>query len=138
MGGGPVGMYSAYWANKLGMQVTLFEEKSQLSGQLFHSYPLKEIYDLPGIDTIQANEFVAKLKNQCKSENITVKNNTCITKVTPTEKGVIVQSDNTTYEFDAVCLATGCGRLMPRTLRQSKVTQLNLDHFVKDIYVYYS
>lgn len=44
IGGGPVGLFAAFYAGKRGMSVKLMESLPQLGGQLSTFYPEKYIY----------------------------------------------------------------------------------------------
>ena len=48
IGGGPVGIYGAFYAGMHGMNAKIIDSLPELGGQLAALYPEKYIYDLPG------------------------------------------------------------------------------------------
>ena len=47
IGGGPVGLWAAFYAGLRGMTVNIIESLSELGGQPAILYPEKKIYDIP-------------------------------------------------------------------------------------------
>jgi len=67
IGGGPAGLYSAFWAGLRGLKTKIIEALPELGGQLITLYPGKNIYDAPGYEAVLARDLVAKLVAQgCK------------------------------------------------------------------------
>lgn len=53
IGGGPVGLFGAFWAGLRNMRTKVIEGLPQLGGQLTTLYPEKQITDVPGYGTIR-------------------------------------------------------------------------------------
>lgn len=62
IGGGPVGLFAAFYAGMRKLSVKIIESLPQLGGQLSALYPEKYIYDIPGFPKIRAQELVDNLK----------------------------------------------------------------------------
>src|SRR5690554_5903160 len=66
IGGGPTGLFTAFYAGLRQMSVKIIESLPQLGGQLAALYPEKFIYDVAGFPNIKAQELVNSLVNQMK------------------------------------------------------------------------
>jgi thioredoxin reductase (NADPH) len=58
VGGGPSGLFAAFYAGLRGAKTKLIDSLPQLGGQLMALYPEKYIYDVPGFPKVLAREFV--------------------------------------------------------------------------------
>src|SRR5918997_3796259 len=64
IGGGPAGLFGAFYAGLRGMRTLIVEALPELGGQLAVLYPEKYIYDVPGFPKILARDLVARLIEQ--------------------------------------------------------------------------
>src|SRR3954454_18243996 len=64
IGGGPVGLFTAFYGGMRQATVKIIESLPQLGGQLSALYPEKYIYDVAGFPKILAQELVNNLKEQ--------------------------------------------------------------------------
>ena len=64
VGGGPVGLFAAFYAGLGGVSVKIIESLSELGGQPAILYPEKMIYDVPGFPEIPAADLVENLIKQ--------------------------------------------------------------------------
>src|SRR4026209_3027496 len=64
IGGGPTGLFAAFYAGMRKAKVKLIESMPQLGGQLAALYPEKYIYDVAGFPKITAQELIDQLKKQ--------------------------------------------------------------------------
>ena len=64
IGGGPTGMFAAFYGGLRQMKVKIIESLPQLGGQLAALYPEKYIYDVAGFPKVRAQELVNQLKEQ--------------------------------------------------------------------------
>ena len=64
VGGGPVGLFGAYYAGVRGLRVAVIDSLSQLGGQVTAMYPEKQIYDIAGYPQVSGRELVANLVAQ--------------------------------------------------------------------------
>ena len=67
IGGGPVGLFTAFYAGMRKMSVNIIESLPQLGGQLSALYPEKYIYDIAGFPKISGQELIDNLINQMSS-----------------------------------------------------------------------
>src|SRR5947209_10320594 len=66
IGGGPVGLFAAFYAGLRQMSVCLVDSLSQLGGQLTALYPEKNIYDVPGFPQVLAKDLAYNLIEQAQ------------------------------------------------------------------------
>src|SRR4051794_40662941 len=64
IGGGPTGLFAAFYAGLREMHVALVDSLDQLGGQLTTLYPEKYIYDVAGFPKVRAKDLVAQLVEQ--------------------------------------------------------------------------
>lgn len=64
IGGGPVGMFAAFYSGMRQARVKIIESLPQLGGQLSALYPEKYIYDIAGFPKVRAQELLRNLKKQ--------------------------------------------------------------------------
>ena len=62
IGGGPVGMFTAFYGGMRQATVKIIESLPALGGQLTALYPEKYIYDIAGFPKIRAQELVDNLE----------------------------------------------------------------------------
>jgi len=67
IGGGPTGLFAAFYAGMRQMSVKVIESMPQLGGQLSALYPEKYIYDVAGFPKVRAQELVDNLIEQAKT-----------------------------------------------------------------------
>ena len=84
IGGGPVGLFTAFYAGMRQASVKIIESLPQLGGQLSALYPEKDIYDIAGFPKVGAQELVDRLTEQMNQFETT----TCLGQTVETvEKG---------------------------------------------------
>ena len=66
IGGGPAGMFAAFYGGMRKASVKLIESMPQLGGQVAALYPEKYFYDIAGFPKITGQELVDNLKEQLK------------------------------------------------------------------------
>lgn len=64
VGGGPVGLFGAFYAGLRGMKTKIIEALPQLGGQLTAMYPEKYIFDVAGYQAVLAKDLAAELIKQ--------------------------------------------------------------------------
>jgi thioredoxin reductase len=70
IGGGPVGLFGAYYAGLRDMSVRLVDRRPELGGQLTAIYPEKWVYDITGIPAIRGKDLYKNLYAQTTPYNI--------------------------------------------------------------------
>ncbi|MDR7485128.1 MAG: NAD(P)/FAD-dependent oxidoreductase [Armatimonadota bacterium] len=64
IGGGPTGLFAAYYAGFRGLSVKIVDSQPDLGGQITALYPDKYIYDVAGFPRILGKDLVANLVEQ--------------------------------------------------------------------------
>jgi ferredoxin/flavodoxin---NADP+ reductase len=64
IGGGPVGLFAAFYAGMRGMSVRIIDSLPELGGQLTALYPEKYVYDMPGFPKILAKDLAREMAEQ--------------------------------------------------------------------------
>src|SRR5688500_20392136 len=64
IGGGPTGLFAAFYAGLRQMSVKIIDSLEALGGQLVTLYPEKYIYDVAGFPRVMAKDLAANLVEQ--------------------------------------------------------------------------
>lgn len=64
IGGGPVGLFAAFYAGMRGMSVRIVDSLPELGGQLTALYPEKYVFDMPGFPKVLAKDLAAGMIQQ--------------------------------------------------------------------------
>lgn len=64
IGGGPVGLFAAFYAGLRSMSVRIIDSLPELGGQLAALYPEKYVYDMPGFPKILAKDLAIEMAKQ--------------------------------------------------------------------------
>lgn len=64
IGGGPVGLFAAFYAGLRGMSVRIIDSLPELGGQLTALYPEKAVYDMPGFPDVLARDLARSMAEQ--------------------------------------------------------------------------
>lgn len=64
IGGGPVGLFAAFYAGLRGMSTRIVDSLPELGGQLTALYPEKYVYDMPGFPKILARDLAREMATQ--------------------------------------------------------------------------
>ncbi|MBB5233112.1 NAD(P)/FAD-dependent oxidoreductase [Deinococcus budaensis] len=118
VGGGPAGLYAAFYAGWRGLSVRVLEARGELGGQLTALYPDKLVYDAPGSPQVRAAELVRSLEAQLAPLGVDLRLGEVARTLEPDEQGGWrVGTDRAAYPAGAVILAAGLGALLPREVR---------------------
>lgn len=116
IGGGPVGLFAAYYARLRNVHVRVIESLPTVGGQITALYPQKQILDVAGFVDVTGAELVSQLKTQAKQLNPEIVTNTIVNDVIAINNGFNVVTSAGDFHSDAVILATGRGNFTPRKL----------------------
>jgi len=137
IGGGPTGMFAAFYAGMRQMSVTLIESMPQLGGQLSALYPEKQIYDVAGFPRVTAQELVNNLQEQMKLFKTDIRMEQKVQTVIKKEERLFeIVTDQDTFHARAVIIAAGVGAFEPRKLELPEAAgfeKANLHYFVGDM-----
>ncbi|QAS52198.1 NAD(P)/FAD-dependent oxidoreductase [Halobacillus litoralis] len=137
IGGGPTGLFAAFYGGMREMSVKLIDSLPQPGGQLMALYPEKNIYDVAGSPKILAKDLVHQLEEQakqfdphmCLEENVqnVEKLEEQLFKVTTTEDE---------HYGKTVLITSGAGAFQPRRLKHEaadKYEGKNLFYSITDL-----
>ncbi|HEY2494217.1 MAG TPA: NAD(P)/FAD-dependent oxidoreductase [Paenibacillus sp.] len=137
IGGGPAGMFAAFYGGMRQASVTIIESMPQLGGQLAALYPEKYIYDVAGFPKVTAQELVNNLYQQMEHFNPTLRLEEKVIAVEKIEeRHFVVTTDKGKYSSKAVIITAGVGAFEPRRLEvegADRFEKSNLHYFVNDL-----
>lgn len=137
IGGGPAGLFAAFYGGMRQMKVKIIESLPQLGGQLSALYPEKYIYDVAGFPKIRAQDLVAQLIEQASQFNPTVVLNETVQDVKKlAEQHFLIATDANVHYSKTVLITAGVGAFQPRRLNIPNAMAYenkNLHYFVNDI-----
>jgi|HigsolmetaGSP12D_1036236.scaffolds.fasta_scaffold00105_22 thioredoxin reductase (NADPH) len=137
VGGGPTGMFAAFYGGMRQMSVRLIENMPQLGGQLAALYPEKYIYDVAGFPKVTAQELVDRLKEQMERFRPDVRLEEKVLRVSKLgERLFEIVTDKAVHHARSVILTAGIGAFAPRKLElpeASRFERTNLHYFVGDL-----
>ncbi|MFC5528558.1 NAD(P)/FAD-dependent oxidoreductase [Cohnella yongneupensis] len=140
IGGGPAGMFAAFYGGMRQMSVTLIESMPQLGGQLAALYPEKYIYDVAGFPKVTAQELVNNLSSQMNHFEANIRLEEKVVKVTKLEERLFeIVTDKGVVHSRAVIITAGVGAFEPRKLELPEAARFekkNLRYFVSDLEQY--
>nr|AYQ71374.1 NAD(P)/FAD-dependent oxidoreductase [Cohnella candidum] len=137
IGGGPAGMFAAFYGGMRQMSVTLIESMPQLGGQLAALYPEKYIYDVAGFPKVTAQELVDNLKKQMELFQADIRLEEKVLQVVKKKERLFeIVTDVSTIHARAVIITAGVGAFEPRKLElpeAARFEKANLHYFVGDL-----
>ncbi|PIC78783.1 ferredoxin--NADP(+) reductase [Sporosarcina sp. P18a] len=137
IGGGPVGMFTAFYAGMRQMTVKVIESLPQLGGQLAALYPEKYIYDIAGFPKVKAQDLVDNLTEQMKQFETTVCLNEVVEHVEKQAEGHFkLTTSQSTHYSRTVIITAGNGAFQPRKMnieREEEFAEGNLHYYVTNM-----
>lgn len=137
IGGGPTGLFTAFYGGMRQTSVKIIESLPQLGGQLSALYPEKYIYDVAGFPKIRAQELIDNLKEQMDKFDPTICLEEAVQKVEKQEDGVFkITTDKETHLSKTIIITAGNGAFQPRRLELEsavKYEKSNLHYFINDL-----
>lgn len=117
VGGGPTGLFGAFYAGLRGMSVKIIDSLEQLGGQLMALYPEKYIYDVAGFPKVYAKDLVEQLKEQAFQFPVTTCLGETVQRIGPQTDGVFhIETNKGTHSSRAVVITVGMGAFTPKKL----------------------
>jgi ferredoxin/flavodoxin---NADP+ reductase len=137
IGGGPTGLFTAFYGGMRQASVKIIESLPQLGGQLSALYPEKYIYDVAGFPKIRAQELINNLKEQMRKFEPTIALEQSVEKLEKQEDGTFKLTTNKEVHFSKTIIITaGNGAFQPRRLELESAAQYerkNLYYFIEDL-----
>ncbi|GAM14392.1 NAD(P)/FAD-dependent oxidoreductase [Mesobacillus selenatarsenatis] len=137
IGGGPAGLFTAFYGGMRQASVKIIESLPQLGGQLSALYPEKYIYDVAGFPKVRAQELINNLKEQMAKFEPATALEQSVEKLEKLEDGTIkLTTDKEVHYTKAVIITAGNGAFQPRRLELESAAQYegkNLHYFIDDL-----
>src|SRR5688572_17524526 len=135
IGGGPTGLFAAFYAGLRGITCRIIDSMPELGGQLSALYPEKYIYDVGGFPRILARDLARNLIEQGLQFGADVRLEEQVQDLLREDGMLTVTTDRGRYPTKAVLIAGGKGAFAARKLECPGYEQLlgkGISHHVKD------
>jgi thioredoxin reductase (NADPH) len=135
IGGGPAGLYAAFYAGMRQRSVRVIDSLPELGGQLMALYPEKEIYDVGGFPRIRARALGEALIEQALQFDPDVVLNEEVLTLEHEEDLIVLEGRSGEFATRSLILAGGRGAFEPRTLECPGYDEFlgrGIHHAVKD------
>ncbi len=118
VGGGPVGLFGAYYAGLRDMKARLIDRRHELGGQLTAIYPEKWVYDIPGIPAIRGKLLFENLLTQIAPYSIPVSVSQEVVMIQKNRNNMlrVETRDGHVYHSKTIVLSLGMGAHIPRRM----------------------
>ncbi|QCR31247.1 NAD(P)/FAD-dependent oxidoreductase [Lysinibacillus sp. SGAir0095] len=137
IGGGPVGLFTAFYAGMRNLSVKIIESLPQLGGRLSVIYPEKFIYDVAGFPKVRAKELIDNLIEQLGLFEQTFVMEQTIQSYERVDSGVMkVMTDKEIHMTKTIIIAAGLGAFQPRKLAIENAVSYEgktLHYFINDM-----
>ncbi|RSL33114.1 NAD(P)/FAD-dependent oxidoreductase [Salibacterium salarium] len=138
IGGGPAGLFTAFYAGMRGLSVKIVESLPHLGGQLTALYPEKFIYDVAGFPKVRAQELVDNLTEQMEEFEPTVCLDQSLEKVEKQQNGTFILASATgdVHYSRTIIITAGNGAFQPKKLKLEEAEDYedgNLHYFINDL-----
>ncbi|AAK33778.1 TPA: NAD(P)/FAD-dependent oxidoreductase [Streptococcus pyogenes] len=118
IGGGPIGLFAAFYAGLRGVTVKIIESLSELGGQPAILYPEKMIYDIPAYPSLTGVELTENLIKQLSrfEDRTTICLKEEVLTFDKVKGGFSIRTNKAEHFSKAIIIACGNGAFAPRTL----------------------
>lgn len=132
IGGGPTGLFTAFYAGMRQASVKIIESLPELGGQLSALYPDKFIYDIAGFPKIKAKELVDRLIDQMSQFDNEICLNEEVQQVIKEENYFKILTNAGIHYSKTIIITAGNGAFKPRTMKlQNEETFKNTNLFYR-------
>lgn len=129
VGGGPVGLFAAFYAHLRQAKVQIIDSLPQLGGQPAILYPEKTILDVPGFVNLTGEELTQRLIEQIETFDTPVHLNETVLDIAKTGDSFTVTTSKGEHHTHTVLIAMGGGAFKPRPLELEGVDQFDNIHY---------
>ena len=136
VGGGPVGLFTAFYAHLRQAKVKIIDSMPQLGGQPAILYPEKAILDIPAFPSLSGQELTDNLLSQLEPFDTSICLNETIIGL---EKGEVITltTNKGQHLTKALIIAMGGGAFRPRPLELENADQFaNIHYHVSNLQQY--
>jgi thioredoxin reductase len=117
IGGGPTGLFAAFYAGLRGVTARIIDSLPELGGQLAALYPEKFIYDVGGIPRILARDLARSMEEQGLQFGADVRLEEQVQQLLREDGQMIITTNRGRYPTRAVLIAAGKGAFAPQKLQ---------------------
>lgn len=137
IGGGPVGLFTAFYAHLRQASVKIIDSLHQLGGQPATLYPEKTIFDIPAMSEVTGEQLTNNLMQQLNRFNTTICLNETVCAITQNDAIFEIQTNKETHYSKTIVIAIGAGSFKPRTLALEGIHNYkNIHYYVNDLKQY--
>jgi len=140
IGGGPTGMFAAFYAGMRNVKTKIIESLPVLGGQIGLLYPDKTIYDIGGYAGITGRKLVEELQKQMNYFNPSINLQEKVLSISKIEdKLFTIETTKGTHYSKSIIITTGQGSFKPRKLPIENAEQFeenNLHYIVNNLKQY--
>ena len=140
IGGGPTGMFSAFYAGMRELKTKIIETLPVLGGQVKIMYPEKNIFDIGAFPYIKGTDLIDQLEKQLEPFQPTICLEESVLGIQKNEDHIFeIKTAEGTHYSKAILITTGQGAFEPRKLTFDYPIQYeesNLHYYVKDLETY--
>ncbi len=137
IGGGPVGLFTAFYAGMRQMSVNIIESLPLLGGQLATLYPEKYIYDIAGFPKVRAQQLIDQLIEQMEQFPVTKSLGETALRITKLENGFFeIETSKQIHYSKSIIITAGNGSFKPRLAgipNEEKYADQNVHYFVQNM-----
>lgn len=120
IGGGPTGIFAAFYAGMRGISARIIDALPELGGQLTALYPEKYIFDVAGLPKVLAKDLVRSLVEQAEQFHPGVHLNQRVVALEEKDgAGFTLVTETDRFPSRAILIAAGIGAFSPRRLPQA-------------------
>ena len=122
LGGGPVGLFAAYYAGFRRLRTEIVESLNALGGQVTALYPEKWIYDVAGFPKIVGRQLIDSLVEQAMQYRPAVSLGETVQSLTALQDGTLrMTTERGTHLTRAVLITAGIGAFHPKTFKNPRI-----------------
>ena len=135
IGGGPTGLFGAFYAGMRGLSCQIFDSLPELGGQLTALYPEKYIFDVGGFPKILAKDLAKDLAAQGLQFGAEVALDEEVRQIREEDGLFLLEGKSSGYSTRAVLIAGGKGAFEPMVLKCPGYEELlgrGVEYSVKD------
>ncbi len=122
IGGGPVGLFAAYYAGFRTLRTKIVESLEALGGQITALYPEKVIYDVAGFSRIVGRQLVDNLIEQAMQYHPTISLGETVTRLSHGREGTFtLQTNKDTHLTRMLLITAGIGAFHPKTFKKPEI-----------------
>src|ERR687884_1195708 len=119
IGGGPTGLFAAFYAGMRGVTAQIVDALPELGGQLAALYPEKYIFDVAGYPKVLAKDLVRALAEQMAQFRPAVHLGQRVTGLEEDGGQFVLVTAEHRFPSRAILIAAGIGAFSPRRLPQA-------------------